>query len=66
MSIRIRKTAKGLSIRTTGKDAQLLLEHLGGPVGASAQSAPLQDGAPRTGAVATIVNVRVRTKAQGA
>lgn len=66
MSITVRETAKGITIRTTGADALQLLAHLSGPACTSAQAAPLQAGVPRTGVVATNVNMRVRTKVQGA
>ena len=63
MSITVRKTSKGLTIRTTGDDAERLLAHLARAGGVAA--APVPPGMQRAGVLATTVNVRVRTKAQG-
>ena len=66
MTITVRKAAKGLTIRTTGLDAQRLLEHLAQEKLRTAADAPAQAGVKGASAVVTTINVRVRTKTRRA
>lgn len=66
MTITVRKTIKGLTIRTTGLDAQRLLEHLAQEKLRTAADAPAHAGVKGASAVVTTINVRVRTKTRRA
>lgn len=66
MSITVRKTPKGLTICTTGMEAERLLRHLADERLRTAADAPAQAGGKGASAVVTTINVRVRTKTRRA
>lgn len=66
MSITVRKTPKGLTICTTGMEAERLLEHLAAEKLRTAAQAPALRPVRIASAVVTTINVRVRTKARRA
>ncbi len=66
MTITVRKTPKGLTICTTGMDAQRLLAHLADERLRTAADTPAQADGKVVSAVVTTINVRVRTKTRRA
>lgn len=64
MSITVRRTSKGLTIRTTGDAAQRLLDHLAAEAFAAAAPAQVPAAGKPVHALVTTINVRVRTRSR--
>lgn len=66
MSITVRKTSKGVTIRTTGDAAQRLLDHLAAEAFAAAAPAAVPAADKPAHTAVTTINVRVRTRSRAA